>query len=292
MIEITAQLVKELRESTGVGMMDCKKALSETNGNFEEAKELLRKKGLSRANQKSDRNTSEGIIALAIKDKNLAMIELSCETDFVAKNEGFTLLGSNIAEKALEKKFKLDEVKLEKFNSNQTLEEAITEKIAQLGENIKLSKLEYLHLEGEGLVDYYIHNSFTPTAGKIAVGLVIKSDKTLSDKEKVSTLAKGIAMHIAAMKPEALTIEDLDPAKVQKEKNILTEEARASGKPEAVIEKMIEGRIRKFYQEVVLLEQSFVINPDKKVSEALADLSREIGCNLQLAQYIRLAVGA
>jgi len=291
MTEITAQLVKELRELTGVGMMDCKKALAETQGNFEEAKELLRKKGLSRASQKSDRTTSEGVIALASGDKNLVMIELSCETDFVAKSDQFTSSAESIAKKALEKKLPLEELLSENIQPNQTITDAITEKIAQLGENIKLSKVEYLQLEGEGLVEYYLHNSFTPTSGKIAVGLVIKSDKPLPNREKVSTLAKQIAMHIAAMKPEALSIAELDPTKVEKEKSLLTEQARSSGKPEAVIEKMIEGRIRKFYEEVVLLEQSFVVNPDKKVSEVLTDLSKELGCNLELVRYKRLAVG-
>jgi elongation factor Ts len=291
MTEITAQLVKELRDITGAGMMDCKKALSETNGDCEAAKELLRKKGLSKASQKSDRATSEGVIAVASNDKTLLLLEASCETDFVAKSDQYTKMATDIARKALDKEQNLEELKQEKLPSGQTVEEAISEQIAILGENIKLSRLEYLKLDGEGLVDHYLHNAITTNTGKIAVGLVITSDKPLPNKEKVATLAKQIAMHIAAMKPEALTVAELDPVKVQKEKDFVTEQARASGKPEPVIEKMIEGRIRKFYEEVVLLQQAFVINPEKTVSQALEDLSKELTCNLQLVRYVRMAVG-
>ena len=294
MIEISASLVKTLRESTGVGMMDCKKALIETNGDIELAKEWLRKKGLSNASKKSDRITSEGVISIAMDDKRVSLIALNSETDFVAKNDKFIALADNIAKAALSRHEKT-EIELQtalnnsKLPSGVLISDAIAENIATLGENIKLTRAAYLQLPNHGVVQFYIHNAVanSTTCGKIGVGIMIESDKEISDKSKVQTLAKQIGMHIAATKPESLDIDSLDKARVEKEISILTDQARASGKPENVIEKMIEGRVRKFYEEVILLEQSFVINPDKKVSEVIADLGKEIGCTLKLSGYLR-----
>jgi len=299
MTEISASLVKSLRESTGVGMMDCKKALTETNGDIELAKEWLRKKGLSNASKKSDRVTSEGVISVAMNDNCVALIALNSETDFVAKNEKFIDLANDIAKEAINNnlisKSDVTEVDFQaalndsKLPNGKVISDAIAESIATLGENIKLTRAGYLKVKDHGVVQFYIHNAIanSTSCGKIGVGIMIESDKEISDKSKVQALAKQIGMHIAATKPESLDISNLDKARVEKEIAILTEQARASGKPENVIEKMIEGRVRKFYEEVVLLEQSFVINPDKKVSEVVSDLGKEIGCTLKLSGYLR-----
>lgn len=284
MTEITASLVKALREATGVAMMDCKKALTETAGDIEAAKEWLRKKGLSNASKKSDRTTADGVVAAALGEKSVALLELNSETDFVAKNEKFVALANTIANEAL--KSHLD---IEALNSK--FEQSIVENIATLGENIKLARVAYLNIKGHGAVNFYIHNAISGNCGKIGVAVAIESDKEVPT-EPIEALAKQIGMHIAATKPEALDIASLDQSKVENEKRILTEQAQGSGKPANVIEKMIEGRIRKFYEEVVLLEQSFVINPDKKVSEVVADLGKELGCNVKLTGYLRFALGA
>jgi elongation factor Ts len=284
MTEITASLVKALREATGVAMMDCKKALTETAGDIEAAKEWLRKKGLSNASKKSDRTTADGVVAAALSEKSVVLLELNSETDFVAKNEKFVALANTIANEAL--KSNLD---IEALNSK--FEQNIVENIATLGENIKLARVAHLNLKEHGAVNFYIHNAISSNCGKIGVAVAIESDKAVS-LEPIQALARQIGMHIAAAKPEALDVASLDKSKVDNEKRILTEQAQSSGKPANVIEKMIEGRIRKFYEEVVLLEQSFVINPDKKVSEAIADLGKELGCNLKLTGYLRFALGA
>ena len=284
MTEISASLVKALRESTGVGMMDCKKALAENNGDVEAAKEWLRKKGLSNANKKSDRATADGIIAAAATEKSVVLVELNSETDFVAKNDKFVALASDIANDALK-----SQAEVESLNSK--FADAIVENIATLGENIKLARVGYLNVKEHGAVNFYIHNAVSGSCGKIGVAVALEADKAVP-ADKVQALARQIGMHIAAAKPEALDVAGLDQSKVENEKRILTEQAQASGKPAGVIEKMIEGRIAKFYQEVVLLEQSFVINPDQKVSQVVADLGKELGCNLQLTGYLRFALGS
>lgn len=284
MTEITAGLVKVLRESTGVGMMDCKKALSETNGDLEAAKELLRKKGLSNASKKSERATADGIIAAAATTKAVALIELNSETDFVAKNEKFVSLATDIANEALK-----SHIDLESLSAH--FSETIVDSIATLGENIKLARVAYLNVKEHGAVNFYIHNAISGSCGKIGVAVALEADKTVP-AEPVQALARQIGMHIAAAKPEALDVGSLDQSKVANEKRILTEQAQASGKPANVIEKMIEGRIKKFYEEVVLLEQSFVMNPDKKVSEVVSDLGKDLGCNLRLTGYLRFTLSA
>lgn len=294
MTEINASLVKALREATGVGMMDCKKALTETNGDIEAAKEWLRKKGLSNANKKSDRVTDDGVVAIAMNDSSVAMLVLSSETDFVAKNDKFIELANEIASVALAAKCDENELLARQIGRGVTVSEAITENISTLGENIRLTKTGYLQLKNHGAVQFYIHNSVggSSTCGKIGVGVMIESDKEISDMSQVQSLAKQIGMHIAATKPESLDIASLNSNNIEKEKQILTEQAKASGKPDAVIEKMIEGRMRKFYEEVVLLEQPFVMNPDKKISEVVTDLGKELGCNLKLSGYLRFALSS
>ncbi len=284
MTEISASLVKALRESTGVGMMDCKKALAENNGDVEAAKEWLKKKGLSNASKTSDRATADGIISATSTAKAVALVELNSETDFVAKNDKFIALASEIANEALKSHTDVESL-------NAKFSEEIVENIATLGENIKLARVAYLNVKEHGAVNFYIHNAVTSCCGKIGVAVALEADKSVPT-EQIQVLARQIGMHIAAAKPEALDVASLDQSKVENEKRVLTEQAQASGKPAGVIEKMIEGRIRKFYEEVVLLEQSFVINPDKKVTEVVADLGKELGCNLKLTGYLRFALGA
>lgn len=292
MSEISAALVKTLREATGVGIMECKAALSANNGDVELAKEWLRKKGLSSAGKKSDRVTSEGVIALSESNNSLALVELNSETDFVAKNEKFVQLAETIADEAVKNNYSIEEFQSAKLSNGTPLSDAISENIATLGENIKLSKIARISCKENGIVQFYVHNALSSKCGKIGVGIAIESDNKIEDQEAVKNLAKQICMHIAATKPESLDVNSLDPQKVQKEKDILSEQARASGKPENVIEKMIEGRMRKFYEEVVLLEQPFVMNPDKKVSAIVDELGKSLGCNLSISSFIRLVVGA
>lgn len=294
MKEISASLVKALRESTSVGMMDCKKALTETNGDIEAAKEWLRKKGLSNAFKKSDRATADGVIVAGLNSQTVVLAELNSETDFLAKNEKFIMLANEIAAEALKTQADVNVLLGHKLPNGVMISDAIAENIATLGENIKLTRIKYLSLTGSGIVQYYIHNTVggSATCGKIGVAVKIDSDKPISDSSKVESLAKQIGMHIAATNPESLDIASLDQNRIEKEKSILTEQAKASGKPDNVIEKMIEGRIRKFYEEVVLLEQAFVINPDKKVSEVILDLGKELGCNLKLSGYLRFTLGS
>ncbi len=294
MNEINANLVKELRESTGAGMMNCKKALSESNGDIEKAKEWLRKQGLSSANKKMDRTTSEGVIAIASNANTATLIELNSETDFVAKNEKFISLANAIAEAGLAN----DSADIESLQdckitgSNATVNDAIVESIATLGENIRLTRIGSVSIMN-GVIEYYIHNAIpgSTTCGKIGVVVAMETPSTVVDVAKLRTTAKQIAMHIAAAKPEALNVESLHPARLQKEKEILSETARQSGKPENVIEKMIEGRIRKFYEEVILMEQFFIMQPDQKISHVLEALSKDIGNEVKLSGYIRFSVG-
>ena len=285
MTQVNAALVKTLRELTGVGMMDCKKALSENNGDVELAKEWLRKQGLSKASKKSDRVTAEGVVAVSTSGNDLAVVVLNSETDFVAKNEKFVALAETIAAEAVKTKVDVESLKSESVQS------AISENIATLGENINLSKVAYLSCGDNGLVQFYVHNALSSNCGKIISAVAIESDKKVDDQEKLATVAKQICMHIAAARPESLDVASLDQNKVEKEKNILSEEARASGKPEAVIAKMIEGRMSKFYGEVVLLEQAFVVNPDQKVSQVISELGKTLGCELRVSSFLRLAVG-
>lgn len=285
MTEITASLVQSLRIKTGVGMMDCKKALTEANGDLELACDLLRKKGLSKAHNKNDRVTYEGVIAFAINDHNVALVELQSETDFVAKNEKFVNLATEIADIAVKTLATTELLTASILPNGKVISDAINENIMVLGENIRLGKVGYLSVK-KGIVQSYIHNAISNRCGKIGVAIAIESDTDIIDKTALNELAKQISMHIAATNPESLNIESLDPIRIEKEKTICAEQAKASGKPEAVIEKMIEGRMRKFYDEVVLEEQPCIMVPDKKIK----DLVKELGGQLKIVGYLRFSV--
>ncbi len=259
-------LIKQLRESTGCGIADCNKALAATNDNLEEAVDWLRKKGLSSASKKSGRVTSEGAVAVHVEGKKAAVIEVNSETDFVARNQKFQEFVSKVAKEALSYGDDIAKFQAEK-------DEEVKQQISVIGENINIRRISSLQVSN-GAVISYIHNAIAPGMGKIAVLVALESGAAA---EKLNEIGKQLAMHIAAAKPEALNIESVDPAKLARETEVLKEQARASGKPESIIEKMIEGRIRKYYEEVVFLEQLFVMDDKVKIKDLVANFSKENG---------------
>ena len=269
---ITAGMVKELRESTGAGMMDAKKALQETDGDMEAAQDWLRTKGLSKAAKKSDRTAAEGLVGVAVEGARGVAVEVNAETDFVAKNAEFQALVSDVTRTALG----VDDVEALRGADmgGKTVETAITDAIAKIGENMTLRRMA--RLEGDSVVSY-VHNAAADGMGKIGVLVAVKGAD--------NGIGRQVAMHVAATSPASLGESDLDPVLVQREKAVLTEQARDSGKPEQVIEKMIEGRMKKFFEEVTLLNQKFVVNPDITVAEA----AKEAG--VEITGFVRLSVG-
>ena len=265
-------MVKELRETTGAGMMDAKKALTETNGDFEAAIDWLRTKGLAKAAKKSSRVAAEGLVAVAISDGKGVAVEVNSETDFVAKNSDFQEMVNGIANAALDVS-STDQLAEASINGKK-VSDTLTDNIAKIGENMTLRRMEAI--EGERVVAY-VHNSAAQDMGQIGVLVAINGENT--------EFARQVAMHVAAANPQALSSAELDQSVVEREKNILTEQARESGKPEQVIEKMIQGRMKKFLAEVTLLGQDFVINPDLTVEAA----AREAG--VEIVSYVRMAVG-
>jgi elongation factor Ts len=269
---ITASMVKELRETTGAGMMDAKKALTETDGDFEAAIDWLRTKGLAKAAKKSSRVAAEGLVAVATSDGKGVAVEVNSETDFVAKNSDFQEMVKAIATAALDVS-NTDELASASIDGK-TVSDTLTDNIAKIGENMTLRRMQTI--EAERVVTY-VHNSATQDMGQIGVLVAINGDNT--------EFARQVAMHVAAANPQALSAAELDQSIVEREKNILTEQARESGKPEQVIEKMIQGRMKKFLAEVTLLGQDFVINPDLTVEAA----AKEAG--VEIISYVRMAVG-
>ena len=269
---ITASMVKELRETTGAGMMDAKKALTETNGDFEAAIDWLRTKGLAKAAKKSSRVAAEGLVAVAISDGKGVAVEVNSETDFVAKNSDFQEMVKAIANAALDVS-NTDQLAEASINGKK-VSDTLTDNIAKIGENMTLRRMDAIEAER---VVAYVHNSAAQDMGQIGVLVAINGENT--------EFARQIAMHVAAANPQALSSAELDQSVVEREKNILTEQARESGKPEQVIEKMIQGRMKKFLAEVTLLGQDFVINPDLTVEAA----AREAG--VEIVSYVRMAVG-
>ncbi|MDC3205779.1 translation elongation factor Ts [Paracoccaceae bacterium] len=269
---ITASMVKELRETTGAGMMDAKKALTETNGDFEAAIDWLRTKGLAKAAKKSSRVAAEGLVAVAISDGKGVAVEVNSETDFVAKNSDFQEMVKAIANAALDVS-NTDQLAEASINGKK-VSDTLTDNIAKIGENMTLRRMEAIEAER---VVAYVHNSAAQDMGQIGVLVAINGENT--------EFARQVAMHVAAANPQALSSAELDQSVVEREKNILTEQAKESGKPEQVIEKMIQGRMKKFLAEVTLLGQDFVINPDLTVEAA----AREAG--VEIVSYVRMAVG-
>ena len=288
MTEITAAKVKELRESTGAGMLDCKKALVETNGNMEEAVDWLRKKGLASAAKKASRIAAEGLVSVYVEGNKGAVAEVNSETDFVAKNDLFKEYVADAAKVALATAGEVCNMKA--FNCpkcGKTFEERLTDLIAKIGENMNLRRAAMLEVNN-GVVASYLHNCCGDNLGKIGVLVALEST---ADKAKLEELGKHIAMHIAASSPLFLDIASVDAAAVEREKAIFTEQAKASGKPENIIEKMVEGRVRKYYDEVVLEEQAYIMDPDKKVKQVIADMAKELGTEIKLVNYVRFKLG-
>jgi elongation factor Ts len=291
MAEITAQLVKELRDKSGAGMMDCKKALGEVGGDVEQAMDWLRTKGLSKAAKKSDRVAAEGLVAVALRNDGPggvgAAIELNSETDFVARNELFQQAARKIARTALDVEGGVEAVQAAPCDGS-TVNDVVTNLIATVGENMMVRRAVRFAVEN-GVVAAYVHNATAPELGRI--GVLVALNSTATDKQALLDLGRKIGMHVAATQPQSLTTEDLDPAAVERERAIFSEQAEASGKPPAVIEKMVEGRIRKFYEEVVLLKQAFVMNPDQTIEQLLAEQSKTLGAPVTIAGFTRLGLG-
>lgn len=285
---VTAALVKELREKTGAGMMDCKKALNETDGNLEAAVDWLRTKGLAAAAKKSGRVAAEGLVGVAVDGTRGAVVEVNSETDFVARNDSFQGFVETVTGLVLQHGTDLEALKAIAYpGSGRSVGEELTNNIATIGENMSIRRATALSVT-DGVVVPYVHNAVKPGLGKIGVLVALEST---GDKAKLAELGKQIAMHIAAAAPQSLSTDDLDPAAVERERAVLVEQARASGKPDNIIEKMIEGRIRKFYQEVVLLEQTSVIDGETQIRKVVEATAKSIGAPIVLAAFARLQLG-
>ena len=281
MAEITAALVKDLRETTGAGMMDCKKALTESNGDIQAAIDWLRKKGLSAAAKKSGRVASEGLVGVALAPGKAAMVEINAETDFIARNEAFQAFVETAAKIALETGDDVEALKAAPYpGAGRTVADELVHLVATIGENMAVRRVAVIEVPG-GVAASYIHGALKPGLGKIGVivGLSGKAD------EAIEALGKQIGMHVAATRPDALTIAEVDPAALEREKSVLSDQARASGKPEAIIEKMVEGRIKKFYEDVVLLEQVWVIDGESKVKAVVEKAGAKI------TRFVRFHLG-
>lgn len=288
MADITAAMVKELRDSTGAGMMDAKNALVETKGNMEEAVDWLRKKGLSKAAKKSGRTAAEGLVSVSASadGKTAAIIEVNAETDFVGRNDQFQGFVTKAAQIALSNE-NIEGVAKADFAEGKNTQDTLTSLIATIGENMSLRRSQKLTVSN-GIVATYIHGATAPNLGKIGVLVALEST---APADKLQQLGKQLAMHVAASNPESLDVASLDPAAVEREKNVQRETARASGKPDDIIEKMLEGRMRKFYEEVCLTEQAFIMDPDTKISALLEKTAKEAGAPIKLAAYVRYALG-
>ncbi|TPM33977.1 elongation factor Ts [Mesorhizobium sp. B2-2-2] len=286
-MSISAAQVKELRDLTGAGMMDCKAALNETNGNMEEAVDWLRKKGISKADKKAGRTAAEGLIGVDSGVREAAAVEVNSETDFVARNAAFQEIVAKVAKVALAYGTS-EAVAAAKYpGSDKSVTDTIKDAVGTIGENMgfrRSAKLTVPH----GAVATYVHNAVADGLGKLGVLVAIE---TTGNEHAANAFARQVAMHVAATNPMALTTEELDPAAVEREKAIFADQARQSGKPEAIIEKMVEGRLRKFYEEVVLLKQAFVLNPDITVEKALKDAEKQIGAPAKISAYLRFALG-
>lgn len=288
MAEITTALIKELRETSGAGMMDCKRALVETNGNVEEAVDWLRKKGLAAAAKKSSRVAAEGLVGVATAGTHGIVIELNAETDFVARNEDFQSLVSGVATAAFKAKTNdLEVLKNEAFGNGKTVQEEITAAIAVIGENMNLRRVSYLSVS-QGVVAPYIHNSTGPGLGKIGVLVALES---AAPADKLLELGRQLAMHVAAAKPDALTTAEVDAGALERERNVFKDQAIASGKSPEIAEKMVEGRIRKYYEEVVLLEQLYVLDGKTKVRDVVEAAAKELGSPVKLVAFTRFLLG-
>jgi elongation factor Ts len=288
MAAITPGLVKQLREQTGAGMMDCKKALEEAGGDLQAANDWLRKKGLAAAAKKAGRITAEGLIGMRLEGRVGALVEVNSETDFVARNEVFQALVRHIVGLAPGARGDLAALARTTVSATgRTVEDEVRQAIAVIGENLTLRRTAFLEVDA-GIVAGYVHNQVAAGLGKLGVLVAVTS---AAAPAKLAELGRQIAMHVAAANPQALDVASLDPAVVAHERTIFADQARASGKPEAIIEKMVEGRIRKFYEEAVLLEQVFVVDTDKRVKQVVEAAAKELGTPVAVTGFVRMALG-
>jgi elongation factor Ts len=286
-MSVTAALVKELREKSGAGMMDCKKALGETNGDMDAAIDWLRTKGLATAAKKSGRVASEGLVAIAVEGTSGAVVELNAETDFVARNTEFQDFARSLSGLALAAG-DLDALRAATYpDTGRTVEEELTQKIATIGENMTLRRMERLSVSN-GAVVSYMHNATADGLGRIGVLVALEST---ADEAALQGLGKQLAMHIAATSPVSLSVEDLDKDAVQRERDVLIEQAKASGKPQEIAEKMVEGRMKKYYQEVVLLEQTSVIDGETRIADVITKAGKDAGADIAMTAFVRFNLG-
>jgi elongation factor Ts len=288
MAEVSAALVKELRDKTGAGMMDCKKALNETAGDLEQAVDWLRKKGLAAAAKKAGRVAAEGLVGVVAEGPRGAVVEVNAETDFVARNEQFQDFVRQVTAIAAAKGADVAALAQQAYpGEGKSVAEKLTQLIATIGENMNLRRATEVKV-GQGIVASYVHNAAAPGLGKIGVLVGLEST---GDKEKLMALGKQLAMHVAAANPQALSIAEVDPKELERERGILAEQARASGKPEEIIAKMVEGRLRKYYEDVVLLEQLYVVDGESRVKQVLDQAAKAVGAPVKLTGFVRMALG-
>lgn len=288
MAEITASLVKELRERTGAGMMDCKKALAETGGDLEQAVDALRKKGLAAAAKKAGRTTVDGLIGMTLEDGKGALVEVNSETDFVARNDAFQTLVTQITDLAIAAGGDIEALRAAVIPATgKSVADSIADAIGVIGENINLRRTALLEVS-PGVVAGYVHQQAAPRLGRMGVLVALQSEGAV---DALNDFGRQLAMHVAATNPQSVTVADLDPSIVERERAIFADQARASGKPENIIEKMVEGRLRKFYEESVLLEQTWVMDTDRKVKDALAEAAKAAGAEIAVTGFVRLALG-
>ncbi len=283
-------LIKKLRETTGCGIADCNKALAACNDNYEEAVDWLRKKGLSSAAKKSGRNATEGLIGIFIDNSKASIVEVNSETDFVARNDKFQELVLNCAKAAINvdnSEDIINDIKNQTIGSKNISDE-FTDKIASIGENLQLRKAKIVGLTGEGVIVSYIHNQVSNNLGKIGVLVILESS---ADKNNLQELGKQIAMHVAATRPEYLDRSQVPSDRLNREKEVLIEQAKNSGKPQNIIDKMIEGRIKKFYEEICLVDQAFVMDDKMKISDVLKNFEKTNGHGVKIQDYVLFVLG-
>jgi elongation factor Ts len=287
MTTITAAMVKELREKTGAGMMDCKTALSENDGDMEAAVDWLRTKGLASAAKKEGRVAAEGLVGLATEGLTGAVVEINSETDFVARNEQFQEMVSTIATLALKADDTEKLANMPYGSGDLSVADHLKEMVGSIGENMVLRRSQNIEVS-EGAIGSYMHNAAAPGLGRIGVLIALESS---GDKAKLEELGRKLAMHVAAASPLAVTQDDIDPAVIERERTVLAEQAKESGKPENIIDKMVEGRLRKYYEEVALISQVYVVDGESKVGDVLKAAEADIGAPVKVTGFVRLALG-
>ncbi|MEN8236995.1 MAG: translation elongation factor Ts [Pseudomonadota bacterium] len=288
MTTITTDLIRQLRERSGAGMMDCKKALTEAGGDIEAAIDWLRTKGLAAAAKKAGRSAAEGLVGVHVEDGVGAVVEVNAETDFVGRNETFQNFVRKAAALSISSNSSIDQLNaMTDPESGRSISDEITHLIATVGENMVLRRCHTLQVS-TGVVASYIHGTVASGLGRIGVLVALESS---GDKTKLESVGRNIAMHIAATHPQALDVDGLDPQLIENERNVLTEQAKASGRPDNIIEKMVEGRLRKFYEQVVLLEQVYVVDNERKIRQVVQDSEKEVGAPITLKGFVRFGLG-